>query len=77
MSQPSPDEFLPLAFFPWDTRPETVCRSTSRNAQLHPSLAEGDIRVAAARLKVTAAKLNRMVRRCTRLRRLRDDLGGA
>ena len=76
MSQPSPDEFLPLAFFPWDTRPETVPLDVEECATAI-YLAEGDIRAAAARLKVTAAKFNRMVRRCPRLQRLRDDLGGA
>jgi hypothetical protein len=73
MSRPSPDEFVQLPYFGWDTRPETVPLDVEECATAI-YLAKGDIRAAAARLKVTVAKLNRMVRRYPRLQRLRDDL---
>ena len=75
MSQPSPEEFLPLPFYGWLERPPDL-PIDSDEAATAIYLAHGDINAAAARLKVTAARLNRLVRRCPRLQRLRDDLAG-
>jgi hypothetical protein len=77
MSRPSPDEFLPLPDYScWLERPADLPLDVEECATAI-YLAKGDIGAAAARLKVTAAKLNRLVRRCPRLQRLRDDLAGS
>jgi hypothetical protein len=76
MSQPSPDEFLPLPYFPWLSRPETLPLDVEEAATAI-YLAHGDIGAAAGLLKVTLAKLSRFVRRCPRLQRLRDDLASS
>jgi hypothetical protein len=73
MSRPSPDEFLPLPYFPWLSRPTTVPLDVEEAATAI-YLAKGDIGAAAGLLKVRVATLNRLVRRCPRLQRLRDDL---
>jgi hypothetical protein len=68
-------EFVPLAFFPWDSRPESLPVDIEEAATAI-FLAHGDIGAAAVLLKVSASKLNRIVRRCPRLQRLRADLAG-
>jgi hypothetical protein len=73
MSRPSPDEFLPLPYFPWLSRPTTVPLDVEEAATAL-FLDGGDVKAAASRLKVSATTLNRLVRRCPRLQRLRDDL---
>ncbi len=66
-------EFLPLAFFPWDSRPETVPLDPEEVATAL-YLAEGDPSAAACLLKVTPAQLSRIVRKSPRLLRLQADL---
>jgi hypothetical protein len=71
MSRPSPDEFLPLPYFPWLSRPETLPLDLDEAATAL-YLAKGDPTAAAALLKVSPARLNRVVRRSPRLQRLVD-----
>jgi hypothetical protein len=66
-------EFLPLPYFPWLSRPETVPLDVEEAATAL-FLDGGDVKAAASRLKVSTSTLNRLVRRCPRLQRLRDDL---
>jgi hypothetical protein len=73
MSRPQPYEFEPLAYFPWDSRPETLPLDVEEAATAL-YLAQGDINRAAARLKVTPARLNRTIRKSPRLIRLRVEL---
>jgi hypothetical protein len=76
MSRPSPDEFLPLPYFPWLSRPTTVPLDVEECATAI-YLAKGDIGAAAALLKVSATQLKKVVRRYPRLQRLRADLAGS
>jgi hypothetical protein len=76
MSRPSPDEFLPLPYFPWLSRPETLPLDVEEAATAL-YLDGGDERAAASRLKVSTSTLNRLVRRCPRLMRLKADLRSA
>jgi hypothetical protein len=71
MSQPSPDEFVPLPYFPWLSRPETLPLDADEAATAL-YLAKGNPAAAAALLKVSPARLNRVVRRSPRLQRLVD-----
>jgi hypothetical protein len=72
----SAEEFAPLAFYPWDTRPLTVPLDVDECATAL-FLSRGDINAAAALLKVSATQFKKMVRRHPRLQRLRDDLAGS
>jgi hypothetical protein len=69
----SPAEFVPLPFYPWISRPETLPLDDDECATAI-FIAKGDISAAADRLKVTVALLNRSIRKSRRLQRLRDDL---
>jgi hypothetical protein len=75
MRQPSPDEFLPLPYFPWLSRPETLPLDVDEVATAL-YLAKGDPAAAAALLKVSVPRINRVIRRIPKLVRLRDDLAG-
>ena len=69
-------EFEPLAFFPWDSRPETVPLDDDECATAI-YIANGDINAAAALLKVAPTLLKRSIRRSSRLFRLCEDLRAA
>ena len=66
-------EFEPLPFYPFDERSLSLPLDVEEAATAI-YLARGDIGAAAALLKVTPARLNRVVRGSLRLQRLRDDL---
>jgi hypothetical protein len=68
-----PDEFLPLAFYPWDSRPETVPLDDDECATAL-FLSGGDINAAAALLKVMPARLKRAIRKSGQLQLLLSDL---
>jgi hypothetical protein len=69
-------EFLPLPYFPWLSRPETLPLDVDEVATAL-YLAKGDPTAAAALLKVSVPRINRVIRRIPKLVRLRDDLAGA
>jgi hypothetical protein len=69
MSQPSPDEFLPLPFYGWLERPPDLPIDPDEAATAL-YLGGGDVKDAASRLKVSTSTLSRLVRRCPRLQRL-------
>ena len=69
----SPDEFLPLPFYGWLERPLDLPIDFDEAATAI-YIAHGDISAAAALLKVTPARLNKLIRRSPKLQRLRDDL---
>jgi hypothetical protein len=71
----SAEEFVVLPYFPWESRPETLPLDVDE-CMTAVFLARGDIRAAASLLKVTPARLNRLIRRVPKLARLRDDLSG-
>ena len=73
MREYSAAEFVPLPYFGWDSRPETLDLDVEECATAI-YLAKGDIRAAAARLKVTSARLNKLLRRAPKLQRLCSDL---
>jgi hypothetical protein len=73
MREFSPDEFEPLAFYPWLSRPETVPLDVEECATAL-FLAKGDVSAAADLLKVTSTCLKRSIRKSRRLIRLCDDL---
>jgi hypothetical protein len=82
MSQPSPDfkprkydasEFVPLPFYPFDERSLSLPLDVEEAATAI-YIARGDINAAAALLKVTPARLNRIVRASPRLMRLQAAL---
>ena len=67
-----PEEFLPLPYFPWNTRPLTVPLDADEAATAI-YLAHGDINRAAALLKVTPARFGRAIRKSGRLQLLLSD----
>jgi hypothetical protein len=71
MREYSRDEFVPLPFYPWLSRPETVPLDDDECATAL-FLAKGDVSAAADLLKVGPTRLKRSIRRCTRLQRLVD-----
>jgi hypothetical protein len=73
MRRPTPDEFLPLPFFPYQERPLTIPLDVEECATAI-YLKNGDLAAAAARLKVTPARLNKVVRASPRLMRLKAVL---
>ena len=74
--RPGPEGLIPLPFYPWISRPESV-RLDVEEARTAIFLANGDINAAAALLKVTTARLKRTIRRYPDLQRLRADLAGS
>ena len=74
MRWPPPHEFRPLPYFPWDSRPDYSPRSRGRGSA--PSLDKGNLNAAAARLKVTVARLNKVIRKSPRLQRLKAEFAG-
>jgi hypothetical protein len=69
----SPAEFVPLPYIAWDSRPETLPLDVDECAAAI-YLSHGDIGTAAALLKVSPARLNRVVRASPRLMRLKAVL---
>jgi hypothetical protein len=67
MSYPSPDEFLPLPYYSWISRPDTVPLDVDECAtSLY--LNKGNVERAAARLKITTRQLKREIRRSSSLK---------
>jgi hypothetical protein len=64
-----PREFEPLAYFPWDERPDSV-PLTHDEAATAIFLAKGDLKEAARLLKVRHAQFSRLVRRIPQLQRI-------
>jgi hypothetical protein len=73
MVEPSSDQFLPLPFYGWLERPPDLPIDFDEAATAI-YIAHGDISAAAALLKVTPARLNRVVRGSPRLVRLKAEL---
>jgi hypothetical protein len=69
MRRPTADEFFPLPYFGWLERPLDLPLDVEECATAI-YLKNGDLDAAAARLKVTPARLDRVVRRSPRLMRL-------
>ena len=66
------EEFAPLPFFPWDSRPPTLPLDPDECATaIH--LAQGDLPRACALLKVPQFKLEREVRRHPNLQRILNE----
>jgi hypothetical protein len=76
MTYPSPEEFFPLPWFPWESRPETLPLDQEEVATAL-FLKNGDINRAAERLRVTPARLNKCIRKSPRLIRLQARLTAA
>jgi hypothetical protein len=73
MAYPKPDEFLPLPYYPYDSRPESMPLSNDEAATAL-YLAKGDLKAAAALLKVTVVQLKKPIRKDLRLQRLIERL---
>jgi hypothetical protein len=70
MARPSPDEFFQLPYFGWLERPLNLPLDVEDCATAI-YLENGDLDAAASRLKVTPARLNKVVCRSPRLMRLK------
>jgi hypothetical protein len=73
MTKPSANEFLPLPYFPWTSRPETLPLSIDE-IETALFLDQGHLDKAAARLKVTEKRLKRSIRGTPRLQLLIERL---
>jgi hypothetical protein len=73
MRRPTPDEFFPLLYFGLLERPLSLPLDVEEAATAL-YLAHGDIDKAAARLKVTPARLDRVICRSPQLMRLKAVL---
>jgi hypothetical protein len=71
--RPSPEEFVPLPWFPWETRPETYPLDDDEVATAL-YLANGDLKEAAALLKVTEKALRKPIRQTPRLQHLLERM---
>jgi hypothetical protein len=71
--RPQPDEFLPLPYFPWNSRPETLPLDSDEVATAL-FLGNGHLAKAAERLKVSEKRLKQRIRGVPRLRRLIERL---
>jgi hypothetical protein len=71
--RPSPEEFVPLPWFPWETRPETYPLDDDEIATAL-YLANGDLKGAAALLKVTEKALRKPIRQTPRLQHLLERM---
>jgi hypothetical protein len=69
MTRPSPDEFVPLPYFGWDSRPETLLLDVDECATAL-YLANGNVKRAADLLKVTERQLQKLVRKHHKLQRV-------
>jgi hypothetical protein len=68
-------EFLPLPYYAWERRPPTVPLDPEECATAL-YLADGELEIAAATLKVEPLRLIRIIRRTPRLQRLHAELAG-
>jgi hypothetical protein len=73
MGKPGPEGLIPLPYYPWISRPQTVPLDEDESATAL-FLSGGDIDRAAALLKVAPSILKRSIRRSSRLFRLCEDL---
>jgi hypothetical protein len=65
-------EFLPLPYYPWEERPNTLAIDDDEAATaIH--LSWGDIKAASALLKVAPHRLMRLVKRSPKLQRIQDE----
>jgi hypothetical protein len=71
--KPEPDEFVPLPYFPWKSRPDSLPLDTDEIATAL-YLANGDLRAAAALLKITLTQLKKPIRKTPRLQQLIERL---
>jgi hypothetical protein len=72
--KPDPSEFVPLPYFPWLSRPDSLPLDIDEIATAL-YLANGDLKAAAALLKVTVVQLRKPIRKTPRqqlIERLRD-----
>jgi hypothetical protein len=72
--RPTADEFLPIPYYPWLSRPDSVPLDQAECATAL-FLDAGRLDLAAARLKVPATRLKRAIRRNASLRLLLSRLG--
>jgi hypothetical protein len=73
MAKPDPSEFVQLPYYSWSSRPETLPLSVDEVATAL-YLADGDLKAAAATLKVTLWQLKKLVRKTHRLQVLVEQL---
>jgi hypothetical protein len=73
---PHPEEFLPLPYFPWLSRPDNLPLDVDEVATAL-YLARGRLGAAAERLKVDDRRLRKAIRRSPKLQRLLVRLGDA
>jgi len=73
VTKPHPDEFEPLCYFPWDSRPESLLIEIEEAATAL-YLADGHLDKAAAVLKVDVNRLKRAMRGVPKLQRLLERL---
>ena len=71
--RPTAAEFLPLAFYPWESRPEHLALDEDEIATAL-FLADGHLGKAAEMLKVNVGRLKRPIRRSPKLQRLIERL---
>jgi hypothetical protein len=71
--RPQPDEFLPLPYFLWDCRPETLPLDVDEIATAL-FLGQAHLGKAAERLKVSEKRLKRSIRANPKLLRLIEAL---
>jgi hypothetical protein len=69
VARPSPEEFVPLPYFPWESRPDSLPLDQEEVATAL-YLANGDLKAAADLLKVTMGALKKPIRRMPRLQHL-------
>ena len=74
MPYPTPGEFLPLPWYPWDSRPDTTPLDPEEVATAL-FLDRGNINLAAERLKVTPRQVKSLIRRTPKLQILLRRLG--
>jgi hypothetical protein len=73
MSRPSPEEFVPLPYFPWHQRPDTLPLDFDEVATAL-FLSNGRLAGAADLLKVNQSQIKRAIRKSPRLRTLIERL---
>jgi hypothetical protein len=74
VTRPSPEEFVPLPYFPWLERPATLALDLDEVATAI-YLANGHLAKAADLLKVNPSQIKHEVRKSPRLRNLITRLG--
>ena len=69
MRRPTAGEFFPLPFYPFEERPHTLPLDVEEAATAL-FLQKGDVKAAAAKLRVMVSRLEREIRKSLRLQRL-------